>query len=203
MKVKICGLTRLYDIDAVNVIKPDYIGFVFAKSTRQVSADTAQLLKKHLGEEIKTVGVFVNEKLDKILQICDTCGLDLIQLHGDENETFIFNLKKRISQEIIKAIRVQNMEQMRQVQDFPCEYILLDTYDPHQYGGSGKSFDWTMIPPMNKPFFLAGGLHINNVEQAMSQCKPFCLDISSGVEVNGVKDFQKMKNIVEKIREGT
>jgi phosphoribosylanthranilate isomerase len=123
-----------------------------------------------------------------------------VQLHGDESEAFIWSLKQKMAYPVIKAVRVQNTEKILQTQELSCDLLLLDTYQPSQYGGSGQTFDRTLIPELQKQFFLAGGLDIGNVEQAIRECHPFGIDISSGVETDGVKDETKIREIIAIIR---
>jgi phosphoribosylanthranilate isomerase len=200
MKLKICGLTRLADIKMVNEALPDYAGFVFAKSRRQVDETMADLLKKYLNPEIKTVGVFVNENLERIVRLCQRGTIDLVQLHGDEDKDYMGALKKRVPNQIIKAVRVQTARQIAQAERLPCDYLLLDTDAKGQFGGSGVAFDWSIIPIMQKPYFLAGGLNMDNIGRAVSQCSPYCLDVSSGVETDGIKDSGKILTITQFVR---
>ena len=185
-KIKICGLSRFSDILAVNQAGPDYIGFVFAKSSRQVSADKARQLKSELDTRIKAVGVFVNAPLEEILYLTGQGNgrepvIDMIQLHGDEDSSYIRKLKDHTDLPVIKALRVRDTEQILRAQELPCEYLLLDTYTANAYGGAGAGFDWSMIPELTKPFFLAGGISTDNLVQAAS-CQPYCIDVSSGAE---------------------
>lgn len=201
-KIKICGLKRQEDIHMVNDLVPDYIGFVFAKSSRQVTPEQAGELKERLLPSIKAVGVFVNEELQKIIQLCETGTIDLVQLHGDETHAYIQELKNRISCPVIKAVRVQSSEQIRKAEELSCDYLLLDTYTKGQYGGSGKGFDRTLIPQLKKPFFLAGGLTSDNVAASIEECKacaPYAVDVSSAVETAGVKDRQKIEEFILRV----
>lgn len=200
MKIKICGLTRPQDIDAVNEAMPDYIGFVFAESRRKVTFSLAAEMKSRLNGAVKAVGVFVNADTDEIAGLCSQGVVDLVQLHGDEDSDYILTLKKKVKCPIIKAVRVQNPRQLLRAQALPCDYLLLDTYRKEQYGGTGAAFDYALIPAMRKPFFLAGGLNAENIKQAAA-VRPYCLDISSGVETDGVKDAVKIKEIIRIIRE--
>lgn len=199
-KIKICGLFRHEDIEAVNQSKPDYMGFIFANSKRRVTPAQARHLKEHLDPSIKAVGVFVNAGINDIVSLTADGTIDLIQLHGDEDAPAIEQLKNHTSAPIIKAVHVQNTEQIQQAAELPCEFLLLDTYTKGVYGGGGTHFDWGLIPEIHKPFFLAGGLDIENVEQAINTCHPYCVDISSGVETDGIKDSLKIENIVRKVR---
>lgn len=201
-KIKICGLTRLEDIRFVNEALPDYVGFVFAKSKRQVSDDEAEILKSYLKTSIKSVGVFVNDDIKHIAQLCNLNIIDMVQLHGDENEEYIKNLRKYIDNPIIKAVRVKKFDDVKKSDEFSSDYLLFDAYHEKQYGGSGIAFDWSLISAIkvNKPYFLAGGLNLNNILEAQNLCNPYCLDLSSGVETNGLKDKQKIIEMVTKIR---
>lgn len=202
-RIKICGLTRREDILAVNEWKPDYAGFVFAPGKRQLTAAKAQSLKEILLPEIPAVGVFVNSPMEDILALAESRTIDFIQLHGDEDQEYILTLKNRLSQPlpIVKAIRVRTEADMRKAQDLPADYLLFDTYTRGLYGGSGKTFDWSMIPAVKKPWFLAGGLNASNMEKAM-KTNAFCLDLSSAVETDGRKDPEKIKQIIKIVRSG-
>jgi phosphoribosylanthranilate isomerase len=199
-KIKICGLSRQPDIDAVNQVLPDYIGFVFVKSRRQVNADTARELKHRLSPSIKAVGVFVNEDIHPIVSLCNSHIIDIIQLHGDENEAYIKELRNHVSNPVIKAIRVKDSDDIKKAGEISCDYLLFDTYQDNQYGGSGKVFNWSVLTEITKPFFLAGGIDSGNILMANNLCNPYCIDVSSGVETGGVKDAAKIKEIVELIR---
>jgi phosphoribosylanthranilate isomerase len=199
-KVKICGLTRMADIAAANVACPDYVGFVFAKSRRQIDFDTALHLKADLHSEIKAVGVFVNETVEKIAALVKANVIDAIQLHGYEDAVYMERLRAITNVPIIKAVRVQSAEQIQYYGHMPCDYLLLDTYVKGERGGSGKSFDWSLIPKLQKPYFLAGGLGTQNVSNAVETLHPYCVDVSSGVETDGSKDSGKMMQFVEQVR---
>ncbi len=198
-KIKICGLSRKADILAVNEALPDYIGFVFAQSRRRVSDEKALELKELLRPEILSVGVFVNEEPDRIRRLCDRGIVDIVQLHGDETPSYIHQLREFISNPIIKALRVSGRD-VPEAAVIPCDYLLLDTYHKKLYGGSGVSFDWTVIPKLDKPYFLAGGIGSDNVLEAINRLKPFCVDVSSAVETDGYKDAVKINDIVKKVR---
>jgi phosphoribosylanthranilate isomerase len=201
-KIKICGLTRIEDIEAVNEALPDFVGFVFAKSKRQVSDIVAENLKSHLNPFIKAVGVFVNDDIEHIVHLCNLKIIDMVQLHGDESEEYIKNLRKYIPNEIIKAVRVKKFNDIKMADEFSSDYLLFDAYHEKQYGGSGITFDWSLISTItvNKPYFLAGGINSKNILVAQNLCSPYCMDVSSGVETNGFKDKEKIIKIVTKIR---
>ncbi|MGN0469761.1 MAG: phosphoribosylanthranilate isomerase [Acutalibacteraceae bacterium] len=199
-KIKICGLSRECDIDFVNTAKPDFIGFVFAeKSKRRVDFDTALKLKNQLDKNIQAVGVFVNNDMDFVLSLVNNGIIDLIQLHGDEDENCIISLKEKTSAKIIKAVRVKTTEDILRADKLPVDYLLLDTYTKGEYGGSGKTFDWNMIPKISKPYFLAGGLNAENIKSAL-KVGAYCLDVSSGAETDGKKDKDKIIKIVNTVR---
>ncbi len=190
----------MQDADIVNEALPDYIGFIFAESKRKIYIEQAFNIKKSLNSNIKTVGVFVNAGIDEIKRIVGSGAVDLIQLHGDEDSSYISALKRSIRCPVIKAVRVQNSQQISAAQAMPCDYLLLDTYHKDAYGGTGQSFDYSLIPKLEKPYFLAGGLSAQNIKKAAA-VQPYCLDISSGVETDGVKDVEKVNEIIRLIRE--
>lgn len=197
-KVKICGLFRPCDIEYVNQTQPDYIGFVFAKSRRQVNKQTAKELRNRLNKNIIPVGVFVNEEIERIVELVKEGIISVIQLHGQEEENYIQLLKKQVDVPIIKAVKVTTGNEILEAQKLSADYLLLDQGE----GGTGKMFDWELVPEMQieKPFFLAGGINIDNAEKGIKEMHPFALDISSGVETDGVKDKQKIQEIIRRIR---
>lgn len=199
-QIKLCGLTRVEDIMAVNRWRPDYIGFVFANSRRRITPEQARYLKNQLDPRIKAVGVFTNEPMQLIIELCQWRTINVVQLHGDETEEYIRALKQETTCPVIKAVRVQSTEQILQAEKLSCDLLLLDTYQKGQYGGSGKTFDRALIPQLRKPFFLAGGLESSNIAQAVQECHPFGIDVSSGVETDGLKDGKKIRQIIEIIR---
>lgn len=199
-KIKICGLTRSEDIRIVNQYRPDYIGFVFAESRRQVKDEQAEELKRMLSPEIKAVGVFVNDSTRHIAELCRRGIIDLVQLHGEEDEEYIRSLRAMTEKEIIKAVRVRSASDITEAFGSTADYILLDTYHKEQYGGSGVAFDWSMISKPVRPYFLAGGLNEENILQAVRLQQPFAVDVSSGVETDGKKDSEKVRRMIEKVR---
>lgn len=196
MKIKICGLFRLEDIDYVNEALPDYIGFVFAKSRRQVTAEQAEELRKKLDAGIQTVGVFVNAPMEDAVSLLKNGVIDIAQLHGSEDEAYMMRLKSETHSQIIKAIRVERAEDILDAQNSPADFLLLD----HGAGGTGEAFDWKLIRECRKPYFLAGGIHAGNINQAMQTGTPFAIDLSSGVETDGVKDKDKILEIIRRVR---
>lgn len=195
-KIKICGLFRMKHIEYVNEAKPDYIGFVFAKSKRQVTSQQAMKYRKYLNKEIKVVGVFVNEEIEHIVNLLENKVIDTVQLHGGESEEYINKLRSKIFCPIIKAVQVKSTEDVIKTQYTVADYLLLD----QGKGGTGKSFDWSLVPKLEKKFFLAGGINETNLNKAMLEVNPYAVDISSGVESNGEKDKEKILKIVREIR---
>lgn len=193
MKIKICGLFREEDITYVNKYKPDYIGFVFAKSQRQVTKNQAYILKQLLDSKIKAVGVFVNAPIALIREIVQDHIIDLIQLHGQEDEEYIKALKEVVDVPIIKAIRVGKDE----MKSYDVDYYLLDGMKP----GSGQSFNWSQIQELDHPIFLAGGISMNNIHNAL-KTNVYALDLSSGVEKQGVKNEALIKEVIRSVRNG-
>lgn len=199
-KIKICGIQTIKDVEVVNRYSPDYVGFVFANSRRKISEDWARSLKEALDSNIKTVGVFVNEPILNIIKLCHEGIIDLVQLHGDEDENYIFKLKMSTDNQIIKAIHVQSKEQVAKEIPLAGDYILLDTYVKGSYGGTGLTFNQDLIPDMDRDFFLAGGLNQDNVLDAIKRSKPYGVDVSSGVETDGRKDERKIREFISKVR---
>ncbi|MCR5350385.1 MAG: phosphoribosylanthranilate isomerase [Acholeplasmatales bacterium] len=185
MLVKTCGLRRIEDIKYANELKPDFIGFVFAKSKRQVSIDEAKILKDMLDNNIKCVGVFRNDDIKLIKEVLDSNIIDIIQLHGSEDDEYIKEIKSFTNLPIIKAYRDSSL----------CEYSLFDNVNP----GEGIKFDWSTIKS-NKPYFLAGGINLDNLNDALNH-HPYCIDVSSGIETNGFKDYDKMKEFIKRCRD--
>lgn len=200
-KTKVCGLTREEDIQYVNELKPDYMGFVFAAGRRQISIAQAIKLKKLLRPDILSVGVFVDAPYSVIELLVKEAVIDLIQLHGSEDADDIRQIKEQLTCPVIKAVRVKNTRQIQEAAKLPADYLLLDTYVTGLAGGSGTTFDWNLIPPETGPFFLAGGLGPHNVAAAIKSCRPYCVDVSSGVETNGIKDYNKIAAFLKAARE--
>ncbi|MCL2287768.1 MAG: phosphoribosylanthranilate isomerase [Candidatus Bathyarchaeota archaeon] len=196
IKVKICGLTRLQDIDAVNIERPDYIGFVFANSSRKVSSRQALELRARLVQGITPIGVFVNETIEDIVSLIQDGIVDVVQLHGGEDEEYIKRLKKLTEKPIIKAVTVQKAGDVQKWASTSADYLLLD----NKGGGTGQTFDWSLIGETDSRYFLAGGLNIENVGAAIEKTNPYAVDISSGVETGGVKDPLKIKEFIRRIR---
>ena len=196
-KIKICGLTSPDDITAVNTHKPDYIGFVFAKSRRQITPTQAHALRTALHPSITPVGVFVNAPPELILSIIYSGTIEIIQLHGQEPESYIQHLRQSTKCPIIKAISVQNPGDVQKWENTSADYLLLD----HMGGGTGATFNWDLIGKTQKPYFLAGGLTPQNIANAITKTTPYALDVSSGVEQGGKKCPTKIQNFIRVIRD--
>jgi phosphoribosylanthranilate isomerase len=201
-KIKICGLTKIADIGVVNEILPEYAGFVFAKSHRQVTMEVAKELISHLENSVQPVGVFVNEEIEAIFDIVTHCGLKVVQLHGDEGNVFISKLRTVLNPEIEiwKAVRVKSSETFFYLDELIADRILLDAWDAKDMGGTGSRFDWKLTKDVKIPFMLAGGLNSENVAEAIRVAKPWGLDVSSGVETDKCKDEKKMRCFVNEVR---
>ena len=196
-EIKMCGLTRPEDIEAVNILKPLYIGFVFwEKSKRNVTKEQARLLKEGLDPSIKAVGVFVDAKKDFILDLAKCGIIDVIQLHGSENDDFIAELRKETDKEIIKAFKVRTPEDVEEAKSSSADFILLDNGK-----GTGENFDWSLLSNVGRDFFLAGGLYDYNVASAIEQTHPYAVDVSSGIEKDGLKDFETMSAFLKAVRD--
>lgn len=198
-KIKLCGMLRSRDIDYVNEAASDFVGFVFAQSRRRVTPGAAESMRRRLSDGIRAVGVFVNEKPGNIAALVSGGIIDAVQLHGDEDENYIKALKLSVKCDIIKAVRVRTADDIRLAQTSAADYLLFDKFSAGVYGGTGEMFDHSLVRS-EKPFFLAGGLNSGNVEKAIRDTKPFAVDLSSGIETNGVKDREKILETVRRIR---
>jgi phosphoribosylanthranilate isomerase len=201
MKIKICGIRRPEDIEIVNEFLPDYIGFILVPaSKRYVSPEKIVELKKNLDPRIKTVGVVVNESVEKLGEIRKICGLDVIQLHGEESPEFC----KELGGRIWKAIRVKDEDCVEILEKYAeyTELLLLDTYVEGTHGGTGQAFDWDLIDFLSADYNigLAGGITRENAALAKKKVEPELIDVASGSETNGVKDREKIKDIIQIIR---
>ena len=215
-KVKMCGISKVETISAVVEAKPDYMGLVFAPSKRQVTVDQAKTLVEELhkqytkrynngaeqsnNDEIKTVGVFVNETLDNLVSIATETNLDVVQLHGDEDEAFIQSLKERTNVEVWKAVQIRSAADAEAWIDSRADMLLFDAYHKDERGGTGEVFDWSCLDEFERPFMLAGGIDSTNVARAIRTVRPYGIDISSGIETDGVKDDEKITAFTKLVR---
>ena len=219
-KVKMCGISKVETIPAVVEAQPDYMGLVFAPSKRQVTVDQAKILVSELHKQyanrynrdviqwsndvvqefIKTVGVFVNETLENLVTIATEVNLDAVQLHGDEDEAFIQSLKERTNVEVWKAVQIRSAADAEAWIDSSADMLLFDAYHKDERGGTGEVFDWSCLDEFERPFMLAGGIDSTNVARAIRTVRPYGIDISSGIETNGVKDDEKIKAFTNIVR---
>lgn len=221
-KVKMCGISKVETIPAIVDAKPDYMGLVFAPSKRQVTVDQAKTLVEELHKQyanrynrdaeqysnqtlihqefIKTVGIFVNETLDNLVTIATEVNLDAVQLHGDEDEAFIQSLKERTNVEVWKAVQIRSAADAEAWIDSSADMLLFDAYHKDERGGTGEVFDWSCLDEFERPFMLAGGIDSTNVARAIRTVRPYGIDISSGIETEGVKDDEKIKAFTNIVR---
>ena len=217
-KVKFCGLTRIEDIRIVNNLKPDYIGFVFfPKSRRNVDKDKARELKQNLDSEIKAVGVFVDAEPEKIADLVNDNVIDIVQLHGSEDEEYIRNLRSLTDARIIKAFQIKNSfdsqskestqtysnqipeeitRQISEINNSSTDMVLIDSGQ-----GTGTAFNWQILKQITRPYFLAGGINLDNINEAVNDIKPYAIDVSSGIETDGIKDESKMRLIIGVVKD--
>lgn len=194
--IKLCGLKRECDIEAVNKLNPDFIGFVFAqKSKRYVDPEGAAKLKAKLNKGIKAVGVFVNESPEAVAELLNKGTIDMAQLHGSEDEEYISRLRSLTDKPLIKAIKVQSKADIDAADESSADYVLLDSG-----AGTGMTFNWQLIKGIKRPYFLAGGLNPENVAEAVKALNPYAVDVSSGIETDGLKDEAKMADFVSIVR---
>lgn len=205
-KIKICGLSRREDIESVNMVSPDYIGFImgFPKSHRNITIERAKTLRAGLKEEIQVVGVFVDAEISTIVDACAQKVIDIIQLHGREDIRYIERLKAvlasvEVQAKIIKAIQVNSKEDLTLIKEVPADMILLDAGM-----GGGKLFSqeqMDLLKSVNRDYFLAGGLNPENVSELLESLHPFGVDVSSGVETEKKKDRKKIRRFVQNVRD--
>jgi phosphoribosylanthranilate isomerase len=219
VNIKICGLKRVDDVHYANKYLPEYVGFVFAESKRKVSCQQAEKLTGILDNRIQAVGVFVNETIENVINIAFKCHLNVVQIHGDETPSYISKLKAGLASitydvtyeskenqshtiEIWKAFRVSDSESMNKLEQYDVDGFVLDAYTEGSYGGSGRTFDWELAAEAGKHrrIILAGGLGAHNVVNAVQCVWPFAVDVSSGVEADGYKDEQKIRQFINTVR---
>ena len=197
-KIKICGLRRKEDIVYVNAVRPDYCGFILnvPQSRRNMDPEGLKGLLEELDPGIVPVGVFVNEDTNTILRIVRESGLKMIQLHGQEGEEMVRTIRETAGVPVIKAVSVKSREDVESAAGFPADYLLFDCGT----GGTGRSFDWSCLEEAKQPYFLAGGIGIHNMKEAVERFHPFAVDLSSSVETDGVKDEKKIADAVHMLR---
>ena len=196
VKIKICGLMSLEDVAAVNEAKPEYSGFVLAKSRRRISREYARLLRMELDPSVTAVGVFVNELPQIVAGYLEDGIIDVAQLHGQEDERYIHRLRLLTGQPLIKAFSIRTPEDLAEAEKSSADLVLLD----HGSGGTGERFDWKLLRSAKRPYLLAGGITPENAGAAVNAYRPYGIDVSSGVETDGKKDVKKIMEIVRRIR---
>lgn len=202
--IKVCGLRRPEDIQWANELDVDFVGFVFAPNSRRyVTPAQALELRRELKSTIRSVGVLVNEPVLSVVHMVTSGAIDIIQLHGSEDQHYLADLKEALQQAgqggtpVIRACSVSCEEDIARACHLDCDWVLLDS----GRGGTGQTFDWALVASMDRPFFLAGGLNCDNISQALAACHPMAVDVSSGIETDGVKDFAKMQDFVCRVRQ--
>ncbi len=194
--IKMCGLRRMEDIEAVNEVRPEYIGFVFFPGSRRyIAAEAAGKLRGKLDPEIRAVGVFVDEDPETVAALLEDGIIDMAQLHGHEDERWLEDLRRLTGKPLIRAFRVRSGEDIRLAQSSSADWVLLDAG-----AGDGRTFDWSLLQGMRRPYFLAGGLDPENVSRAVRGLEPFAVDVSSGIETGGYKEINKMRAFVRAVR---
>lgn len=196
-KIKICGLSRERDIDYVNQYLPDYAGFVLnvPRSRRNLSPEKAEGLVRLLNPGIQAVGVVVDQPLDRAIELLNRGFLDALQLHGSEDEAYIQALKAATGRQVWKAFQIKGPQDLEAARVCGADQIVLDSGQ-----GSGECFDWDLLQAFDRPYFLAGGLGPQNVVKAVKQLHPYGIDLSSGIETDGVKDKGKLSSVIASVR---
>ncbi|MDA1773876.1 phosphoribosylanthranilate isomerase [Bacillus cereus] len=201
MKVKICGITDVETAKSACEYGADALGFVFAESKRKITPERAKEIIQELPANVLKIGVFVNESVEVIQKIADECGLTHVQLHGDEDNHQI----RRLNIPSIKSLGVTSESDMKNAQGYEADYILFDSPKEKFHGGNGKTFSWELLGHMPKESrektILAGGLNVLNIEEAIRTVRPYMVDVSSGVEIEGKKDVEKIKQFIIKAKE--
>ncbi len=202
IRIKICGLTNLRDARAAVAAGADWLGFVFfKKSPRYITPEAARRIIARLPEKIMKVGVFVDEPAARVRAIAGACGLDILQFHGRETAAYGRRFE---NYPVMKAVRVKDAASLKKARQWPADYLLLDAFCPGAFGGTGKTFDWRLLPwvkKTRKPVFISGGLSADNVGALLRRIAPFGVDVSSGVEKSpGKKDARKMRAFVMTVR---
>ena len=196
-RIKICGMRRQEDIEYVNAVLPDYVGFIFAEGKRRtISEETARLLRSVLDVRIKPVGVFIDQSPEWVAHLLNSGVIEVAQLHGTEDEDYIATLRELTRKEIFQAFQIRSEEDIQKALASTADMLLLDSGT-----GSGVTFDWSLLENVDRQFILAGGLALENVSEAVLKIRPYGVDVSSGVETDGWKDQEKIRSFVEKVRE--
>ena len=196
-KIKLCGMFRPEDIGYVNQVKPDFCGFILAEGfRRQITEEQAARFRETLDPGIPAVGVFVNNSCREVISYLRKGIIQMAQLHGGETEEDIRSIREATGKPVVKAVKVRTRQDVEAWLDSDADYLLFDGGT-----GAGKAFDWNLLGGTDRDFFLAGGLNPGNLREAIGTIRPFAVDLSSGIETDGVKDLEKMRRVVEIVRE--
>lgn len=197
-RIKICGLRRPEDIQAVNEAKPDYCGFIVevSKSRRSIDRQTLRKLVRGLRKEIVPVGVFVNAPKELVAELLEEGTIQMAQLHGQESQEYIRELRKVTDKPLVQAFSIKTKEDVERARQSEADYILLDQGN----GGTGKTFDWSLVGEIGRPYFLAGGLGVENLRDAIGELQPWAVDLSSSLEIDGKKDAGRIRQAVDMVR---
>lgn len=196
-KIKICGMQRAEDILAANKARPDFVGFIFADFDRHyITEKQAREFKSLLSSDIKSVGAFVDAPIDHVIKLLNDGIIDLAQLHGNEDEQYVRTVMEKTHKPVINATGVKKPEDINKVISSCSDFILLDAPG----GCTGNTFDWNLIKEIHRPFFLAGGINVTNIESAINRFHPYSIDLSTGAETDGKKDPAKMMELVKLAR---
>lgn len=196
-KIKFCGLRREEDVKYAASLDAGFFGFILSdRFKRYVAPEKVALMKEFVPSSAKTVGVFVDEPADYVIAASNTAKLDMIQLHGNESEAYIAEIKEKTGLPVIKMVKPVSEDDIITARQSIADLILLDS----GAGGTGKVFDWSLAEKLGRDYILAGGLTPINVGDAVERLKPFAVDVSSGVETEGIKDFSKMKAFAAEVR---
>jgi phosphoribosylanthranilate isomerase len=202
MEIKICGITNMEDASFVATCGADAIGFIFyPKSPRYVAPETVKKIIEEIPRAITTVGVFVNHDVAEVKEAIDFCGLDLVQLHGDESPAYCGQFPQS---RVIKAFAPRTVDDLANMREYPVKAILVDAHDPQRYGGTGEQSDWTLAAKVKEthPLILAGGLSMENIQEAIERASPHAVDVNSGAEIApGKKDHQKVRAIIDLVHQ--
>ena len=198
-KLKICGLTCEEDVAAVNEVRPDFAGFVIEvpRRRRSITIEQMKVLVKGLNKDTLPIGVFVDAPSELPISLLRDGTLWAAQLHGNEDEEYIEKIQNMTGKHVIKAFSIKTPEDVKRALKSPAHYILLD----QGIGGTGEAFDWNLVPPVKRPFFLAGGLAPENLRAAIAALHPWAVDISSSLETNGKKDPEKIRRLFRMLRQ--
>ena len=196
-KIKFCGLRREEDVKFAASLGAGFMGFILTDRFRRfIEPEEAGRLKQFVPASCKTVGVFVDEPLDYVIESAELADLDMIQLHGSEDDAYIAQIKEKTGLPVIKMVKPVTIDDIITARQSLADLILLDS----GAGGTGKVFDWSLAERLGRDYILAGGLTPDNVGEAVERLKPFAVDVSSGVETEGIKDFSKMKAFAAEVR---